>query len=95
MSDQIKVQILFTITEGTLTYTDALYYDYATYSSVKQSDIDAAKQARFNTWKAEIAKPRPPLDVDKAIADAQKQIDYYTQLKADYTAQKQSSGGGK
>lgn len=95
MSDQIKVQCTFTIKEGKLTYTDALYYDYATYSSVNQSDIDTAKQARFMAYKTEIAKPQPVLDVDRAIADCQAQIDYYTTQKAEYTAQKQASGGAK
>jgi hypothetical protein len=93
MADQIKVQHVFTLTDSKgRSYTDALYYDYSTYPTVKQSDIDTAKQARLSAWNTELAKTPPPIDLDLAIAESQKQIDYYTQLKADYTAQK---GGGK
>ncbi len=93
MADQIKVQYVFTLTDSKgRSYTDALYYDYTTYPTVKQSGIDLAKQARLTAWNTELAKTPAPIDVDQAIVDAQKQIDYYTQLKADYTAQK---GGGK
>ncbi len=93
MADQIKVQYVFTLTDSKgRSYTDALYYDYVTYPTVKQSDIDTAKQARLTAWNTEISKTPPPLDVDQALLDCQKQIDYYTEQKAIYTAQK---GGGK
>lgn len=92
MNDEVKVMVKFTATEGKLSYTDALYYELVDYSSIPQKTIADTKQARFDAWKAEIAKPQPPLDIDKALVDCQSQIDFYTQLKADYTAQK---GGGK
>ena len=93
--DEVRVMVKFTTTEGKLSYTDALYYDYDSYASVPKPTIDAAKQARFNAWKTELAKPQPPIDLDAAILDCQKQIAYYTQQKADYTAQKAELGGGK
>ncbi len=94
MQDEIKVMVKFTITEGKLSYTDALYYDLAIYPSIPKATIDSAKQSRFDTWKTELAKPHPPLDIDKTIADIQTQIDLLTQQKAAYQQQKQAQGGG-
>ena len=90
--DQVKVQYVFTVTEGKTSYTDAIYYDLDTYSSITPQEKEAQKQVRFAAYKAELAKTPPPIDLDRAIADCQIQIDFYTQQKADYTAQK---GGAK
>lgn len=87
--------VKFTITEGDKTFTDALYYDLGAYPSIPKQTIEAAKQGRFDNWKIEIAKPQPPIDLDKAIADCQAQIDFLIQQKASYQTQKASSGGGK
>lgn len=93
MQDEVKVMVKFTTTDGKLSFTDALYYDLAEYPNIPKATITAEKQARFDSWKTEIAKPKPPVDVDKALLDCQAQIDYYTQLKASYQAQKTSQGG--
>lgn len=95
MQDEIKVMVKFTTTEGKLSFTDALYYDLAAYPSIPKATITADKQARFDAWKVEIAKPQPPIDLDKAILDCQAQIDLLTQQKASYQAQKTAQGGGK
>lgn len=93
--DEINVQVKYTITEGKLSFTDALYYDLDDYSSIPKATIDAQKQERFDAWKAELAKPKPPIDLDQALLDCQAQIDYYTAQKASYQAQKTAQGGIK
>lgn len=96
MADTVNIQVKYTITEGKLSFTDALYYDLAEYPSTPKATIDAQKQARFDTWKIEIAKPQPPIDYNLAIAEAQKQADYWAAQKQSYQEQKAAqSGGGK
>lgn len=96
MPDQIAVQVKYTVTEGKFNFTDALYYDYNSYPSVPKATIDAQKQARFDAWKIELAKPKPPVDLDAAITEAQKQADYWAAQKQSYQEQKAAqSGGGK
>jgi len=56
----VQTQVRFSIDTQYGNYTDALYYEPSVYSTLQQSDIDAAIQSRVDAWVYNIQNPPPP-----------------------------------
>lgn len=57
MSEQVFVQIRFTVQTEYGEYSDALYYSLNDYDLTSQEDIENAKQARVDAWVSYILNP--------------------------------------
>ncbi len=58
MTDKIQIQVLFTITRDSYTYTDALYFPVGE-PLPSEEDIESMKQQRFDNWYAIVTAPPP------------------------------------
>ncbi len=50
MSEQVKIQVLFTEKTEYGDFTDALYFTESEFLSMTREKIDALKQERLNNW---------------------------------------------
>lgn len=55
INQQEHIRIMFTVTEGNDSFTDALYFTPAEYAGMTQEQIAALQKQRFDNWKAHIA----------------------------------------
>ena len=49
------VRIVFTVTEGLDTFTDALYLSHDAYEAITEEELTVLKMERYNNWKNHIA----------------------------------------
>lgn len=74
MSQQIKVQVLFTEETAHGSFTDALYFTQEEFATKTQGDIDALKTERVNNYVTAIdeAKNAPVVEPTKEQLEAEK-----------------------
>ena len=59
MSEQVKIQIRFSVDTAYGQYNDALYFTQEDYATKTQAEIDALKQQRVDNWIYNITHPVP------------------------------------
>ena len=65
MSDQILVQIRFSVKTDQGEYQDALYYPLDVYQSMDKQVIEDEKNTRVNNWVQMVKNPPPPIEPTK------------------------------
>lgn len=84
--DRVQVQVVFTVEEGGVSFTDALYVPLDEYDAMsKDGRLDAMKRERFDGWRAALAAPPP--DPVQADATVQTPVDQARQVLNDALAQ--------
>ena len=81
-----SIQVRFTVTDGSDSFTDALYFSPAEYAALTEEQLEAMKQARFAAWKAVATAPPAPV-VPPTPEEIQAQIDSLTQQQRDTQTQ--------
>lgn len=90
--EEVKVQVRFKITEGSLEYTDSLYFDLDEYNSLDKQTIEDIKQARLDQHKqnleahANLPKPTKAeqlAEIAELEASIQKEQAYLAEKKAE------------
>lgn len=90
MDEQLKVQIQFTITDDDgVQFTDALYLNPGEWEAMTQEQKDAAKQERFDAWKAsiQVAQEAPQIDPIEAAANKAIEIEDLQRQQAEIIEQ--------
>lgn len=75
MSDSIWIQVRFTLTQNGQTLNDALFYSQDQYNALTPQQLQADKQARFDSWQKAINTPPPVETPDQQFTDVTNQID--------------------
>lgn len=84
MSDTVQVQVVFTVEEDDLLFTDALYVPLDEYDAMsKDGRLEVLKQERFDNWKTAITAPPPDVPVESPVSS----VDQARQILTDALVQ--------
>lgn len=71
MTQTIRIQVLFTEETVMGGFTDALYFDPVEFETIKDSEIEAMKQARVDAWLQVVGNPPEPVEPTKGELQAE------------------------